>query len=225
MAVPVAYLFRVPVCPKCSLARACPSAARTAPRPAGLPQATHRPGAIPPTRPTTTREFPSGTEPTNEAKRRASGRLCSTELHHHRGHDQQMRRLRAPLSLIGMPEQLFTKQGPAFRWGLVGWTLPGHAPARHRDSEIFAAQAGEFATTRRQTGTVRAPPINNLFRPALLRPHWFAWPRYIANGWRTIVAILQQDRLFLHRNRAFRFTSCATCASLLPPGWGAFYKH
>src|ERR1700687_1640140 len=45
--------------------------------------------------------------------------------------------------------------------GRVGWTAPDHEPARYRDSDIFAAQAGEFATTRRQTGTVRASPINN----------------------------------------------------------------
>jgi hypothetical protein len=40
--------------------------------------------------------------------------------------------------------------------------VPGHEPARYRDSKRFAAQAGEFATRRRQTGTVRAAPINNL---------------------------------------------------------------
>jgi hypothetical protein len=124
-----------------------------------------------------------------------------------------------------MPEQLFTKQGPAFRWGLVGWTLPGHAPARHRDSEIFAAQAGEFATTRRQTGTVRAPPINNLFRPALLRPHWFAWPRYIAKGWRTVVATLQQDLYSYIGTAHFDLRRAQRALQFCHRGWGAFYKH
>ena len=71
-----------------------------------------------------------------------------------------------------------SKQGPAFRLGLVGWTLPGHEPARYRDLKIFAALAGEFTATRRPTDMVPAPTINSLFRPALLTPHCVRVGRY-----------------------------------------------
>jgi len=120
--------------------------------------------------------------------------------------------------LIGKPEQLFTKQGPAFRWGLVGGTLPGHEPARHRDSEIFAAQAGEFATTRRQTGTARAPPINNLFRPALLTPigsrgallccGWRLWRH---SNYSFVPSLEPRISIYVERNVRFTFVTGLGC--------------
>jgi hypothetical protein len=52
------------------------------------------------------------------------------------------------------------KHGPALGWGLVGRTVPGHGPARKRDSEeMFPTKAGEFATAPRQERTVVPHPL------------------------------------------------------------------
>jgi hypothetical protein len=62
------------------------------------------------------------------------------------------------------------ERGPTFRLGAGRQDRAGHEPARYRDLETFAAKAGQFATTRRQTGTSGASGINNLFRhPAMNR--------------------------------------------------------